>query len=70
MFNFTTVVFDGTSPTFISQTLRDGTPQVQIHSILSEKEFGFRKFYQWTQPYTALQWKSYLLLTITLIIGT
>jgi len=28
MFNFTTVVFDGTSPTFISQTLRDGTPQV------------------------------------------
>ena len=29
MFNFTTVVFDGTSP-FISQTLRDGTPQVQI----------------------------------------
>jgi len=27
MFNFTTVVFDGTSPTFISQTLRDGTPQ-------------------------------------------
>ena len=29
MFNFTTVVFDGTSPTFISQTLRDGTPQVQ-----------------------------------------
>jgi len=30
MFNFTTVVFDGTSPTFISQTLRDGTTQVQI----------------------------------------
>jgi len=30
MFNFTTVVFDGTSPTFISQTLRDGTLQVQI----------------------------------------
>ena len=30
MFNFTTIVFDGTSPTFISQTLRDGTPQVQI----------------------------------------
>ena len=27
--NTTTVVFDGTSPTFISQTLRDGTPQVQ-----------------------------------------
>ena len=23
-------MFDGTSPTFISQTLRDGTPQVQI----------------------------------------
>ena len=31
MFNFTTVVFDGTSPTFTSQTLRDGTPQVQIY---------------------------------------
>ena len=32
MFNFTTVVFDGTSPPtpFISQTLRDGTPQVHI----------------------------------------
>ena len=31
MFNITTVVFDGTSPpTFISQTLRDGTTQVQI----------------------------------------
>ena len=31
MFNFTIVVFDGTSPPppFISQTLRDGTPQVQ-----------------------------------------
>jgi len=29
MFNFTTVVFDGTSPTFISQTLRDGTLQAQ-----------------------------------------
>ena len=28
MFNITTVVFDGTSPPFISQTLRDGTPQV------------------------------------------
>ena len=34
MFNFTTVVFDGTSPPFISQTLRDGTPQVQISFIL------------------------------------
>ena len=31
MFNFTTVVFDGTPPPpFISQTLRDGTPQVQM----------------------------------------
>jgi len=30
MFNVTTVVFDGPSPPFISQTLRDGTPQVQI----------------------------------------
>ena len=28
MFNITTVVFDGPSPLFISQTLRDGTPQV------------------------------------------
>jgi len=27
------VVFDGTSPTFISQTLRDGTPQVQMYFI-------------------------------------
>jgi len=26
MFNITTVVFDGTSPPFIVQTLRDGTP--------------------------------------------
>jgi len=34
MFNFTTVVFDGTSPTFISQTLRDGTPQVKMFSLL------------------------------------
>jgi len=33
MFNFTTVVFDGTSPTFISQTLRDGTPQVVNNSL-------------------------------------
>jgi len=29
MFNFTTVVFDGTSPTVISQTLGDETPQVR-----------------------------------------
>jgi hypothetical protein len=29
MFNITTVVFDGISPTVISQTFRDGTPQVQ-----------------------------------------
>ena len=26
MFNITTVVFDGPSPPFILQTLRDGTP--------------------------------------------
>ena len=30
MFNFTSVVFDGTSPPVISQTLQDETPQVQI----------------------------------------
>ena len=30
MFNITTVVFDGPSPPFILQTLRDGTPQVQL----------------------------------------
>ena len=30
MFNFTAVVFDGTSPPFISQTLRDGTPQIYV----------------------------------------
>ena len=31
MFNFTTVVFDGTTPPFFFlQTLRDGTPQVQM----------------------------------------
>jgi len=30
MLNFNTVLFDGTSPTFISQTLQDGTPQVQM----------------------------------------
>jgi len=30
MFNITTLVFDGPSPLFISQTLRDGTPQVQM----------------------------------------
>ena len=30
MFNFTTVVFDGTSPPFISRTFRDGTPQVHM----------------------------------------
>ena len=37
MFNFTTVVFDGTSPPFISQTLRDGTPQVafqRVHQLI------------------------------------
>jgi hypothetical protein len=28
VFNITTVVFDGPSPPFILQTLRDGTPQV------------------------------------------
>ena len=31
MFNVTNVVFDGSSPPFISQTLRDGTPQVQTN---------------------------------------
>jgi len=30
MLNITTVVYDGPLPPFISQTLRDGTPQVQI----------------------------------------
>jgi len=30
MFNFATVVFDGTSPPVISQTLQDGAPEVQI----------------------------------------
>ena len=40
MFNFTTVVFDGTSPPVISQTLRDGTPQVQEHYVdISHTEF-------------------------------
>jgi hypothetical protein len=34
MFNFTTVVFDGTSPPVISQTLWDGTPQVQTFGVL------------------------------------
>ena len=29
MFNITTVVFDGPSPSFVLQTLRDGIPQVQ-----------------------------------------
>ena len=29
-------VGDGTSPTFISQTLRDGTPQVHIQYMLNE----------------------------------
>ena len=41
MFNITTVVFDGPSrpPTpFISQTLRDGTPQVQ-------RELNFLRFF-------------------------
>ena len=32
MINITTVVFDGPSPPFISQTLRDGTPQVQMYN--------------------------------------
>ena len=30
MFNITAVLFDGPTPPFISQTLRDGTPQVQM----------------------------------------
>jgi len=30
IFNITTVVFDGPSPPFISQTLRDGTPQFHL----------------------------------------
>jgi hypothetical protein len=34
MFNVTTVVFDGPSSPFISQTLRDGTPQVQTNVCL------------------------------------
>jgi len=34
MFNITTVVFDVLSPPFISQTLRDGTPQVQTMKIV------------------------------------
>ena len=33
MFYFTTVVFGGPSPSFISQTLRDGTPQVHLDDI-------------------------------------
>jgi len=33
MFNITTVVFDGPSPPCISQTLRDGTPQVQKKNV-------------------------------------
>jgi len=35
MFNITTVVFDGPSPPFISQTLRDGTPQVHTNKLMS-----------------------------------
>jgi hypothetical protein len=31
MLNFTTVVFDGPSPPFILQTLRDGTSQVTLY---------------------------------------
>ena len=31
MFNISTVVFDEPSPTFISQILRDWTPQVQMY---------------------------------------
>ena len=36
MFNITTVMFHGPSPSFISQTLRDGTPQGQtvLHSLM------------------------------------
>jgi hypothetical protein len=34
MFNITTVEFDRPSPSFISQTLRDGTPQGTDHTLL------------------------------------
>jgi hypothetical protein len=40
---------------------------LNIYSILSEKEFGIRKVLSMDMD-TALQWKSYMLLTITLII--
>ena len=49
MFNITTVVFDGSSPPFILQTLRDGTPQVQIprhsHCALVSMSFSLSQEY-------------------------
>jgi len=41
MFNITTVVFDGPSPPFISQTLWDGTPQVLC--VVFVKTYSFAK---------------------------
>jgi hypothetical protein len=41
---------------------------LNIYSILSEKEVGFRKDLSMDMD-TALQWKSFVLLTITLIIA-
>ena len=41
MFNFNTVVFDGTSPPVISQTLRDGTPQVTSTLHLDSNSINF-----------------------------
>ena len=41
IFNITTVVFDGASPPFISQTLRDGTPQVYIFELNSSEWYVF-----------------------------
>jgi hypothetical protein len=43
MFNFTTVVLDGTSPPVISQTLRDGTPQVQA-LLCSYNQYDYQHF--------------------------
>ena len=46
--NVTTVVFDGASPPFILQTLRDGTAQAQtsIKLLCTEKQrMGFSKMY-------------------------
>jgi len=40
MFIITTAVFDEPSPPFISQTLRDGTPQVQIDMLNLKKNNG------------------------------